>query len=140
MDYAASSASSAVRVFQRKEAQTIKQGLSVNDITGAIIHAALKVHSALGPGLLESAYRVALAYELRQAGFDVQCEVWLPVMYEVIKLDAGYRLDMLVNDTVVVELKAVDAMLPVYPAQGLSYLKLSGKQVGLLINFKVAPP
>ncbi len=111
--------------------------MNVNDITGAIISAAMKVHTALGPGLLESAYQVCLAHELRRAGFDVKCELWLPVMYEGVKLEAGYRIDMLVNDTVIVELKATEAMLPVYTAQIMSYLKLSGKHVGLLINFKV---
>ncbi len=114
-----------------------RQKLSTNEITEAIIGAAMKVHSTLGPGLLESAYRVCLACELRNAGFNVKCEVVLPVIYEGLKLDAGYRMDMLVNDTVIVELKAAEAMLPVYSAQLLSYLRLSRKQVGLVINFNV---
>lgn len=116
----------------------MKEKLSINEITQAIIHAAMKVHTALGPGLLESAYRVCLAYELREAGFEVKCELALPITYRGMTLDAGYRIGVLVNDTVVVELKATEAILPVHSAQLLSYLRLSGKQVGLLINFNVA--
>ncbi len=115
----------------------VKEKLSPNEITNAIIRAAMKVHSTLGPGLLESAYRTCLAYELRRSGFEVLCELTLPIVYEGVKLDAGYRIDMLVNDTVIVELKATDTMLAVYSAQLLSYLRLCGKQLGLLINFKV---
>jgi GxxExxY protein len=98
----------------------------------------MKVHSALGPGLLESAYEVCLAYELVRMGHKVDRQVELPVIYEGIRLDAGYRMDLVVDDCVVVELKAAETMLPVYDAQLLSYLKLSVKKVGLLINFKVA--
>jgi GxxExxY protein len=90
-----------------------------NDITREIISAAMKVHSALGPGLLESAYEVCLAYELVRMGQQVE----LPVIYEGIRLDAGYRMDLVVDDYVVVELKAAETMLPVYDAQLLSYLK-----------------
>jgi len=109
-----------------------------NEITRDIISAAMKVHSKLGPGLLESAYEVCLAYELGKMGYTVKRQVELPIVYDGICLDAGYRMDLLVDDCVVVELKAAEAMLPVYEAQLLSYLKLSGKELGLLINFKVA--
>ena len=108
-----------------------------NEITAQIINAAMKVHSALGPGLLESAYEVCLAHELRKREFEVQTQVVLPVEYDGVKLDAGYRIDLLVEKTVVVELKAVEKMNPVFEAQLLSYLKLSKNRVGLLINFNV---
>ena len=87
--------------------------------------------------MLESAYAACLTHELRQRGLKVLCEAPLPVVYDGIKLDAGYRLDMLVEDAVIVELKAVEALAPIHQAQLLSYLKLSGKHVGLLINFHV---
>jgi GxxExxY protein len=108
-----------------------------NQISGAIIDAAMKVHSALGPGLLESAYAACLKHELIKRGLKVACEVPLPVVYDGVKLEAGYRLDMVVEDTVIVELKAVEALAPIHHAQVLSYLKLSGKPIGLLINFHV---
>ena len=108
-----------------------------NEISHDIISAAMKVHSVLGPGLLESAYEVCLTYELGKMGHKVERQVELPVKYEGVKLDAGYRMDLLVDDSVVVELKVVETILPVYEAQVLSYLKLSGKKLGLLINFKV---
>ena len=108
-----------------------------NDLTGLIIEAAMKVHTALGPGLLESAYEACLIYELQQRGLSVQAQVPLPVSYESVKLDVGYRLDLLVEDTVILELKAIEKLLPIHEAQLLSYLKLSGKRIGLLINFNV---
>jgi GxxExxY protein len=111
--------------------------MNPNEITHDIIAAAMKVHSALGPGLLESAYEVCLAFELARMGHKVDRQVELPVVYEGVKLDAGYRMDLLVDDCVVVEVKAVETILPVFEAQLLSYLRLSGKQVGLLINFHV---
>ena len=106
-----------------------------NEISGAVVDAAMKVHTALGPGLLESAYAVCLTHELAKRGLSVRCEVPLPVVYDDVKLEAGYRLDMLVEDTVIVELKAVETLAPIHQAQLLSYLKLSGKKIGLLINF-----
>ncbi len=112
--------------------------MELNDITGQIVDAAMKVHTALGPGLLESAYQACLAYELRQRGLEVQTEVELPVRYGEIHLDVGYRLDLLVESQVIVELKSVEKIIPLYEAQLLSYLKLSGKKIGLLINFNVA--
>lgn len=108
-----------------------------NRISGAVVDAAMKVHTALGPGLLESAYAICLTHELVKRGFKVNCEVPLPVIYDTVKLDVGYRLDLVVEDTVVVELKAVQALAPIHHAQILSYLKLSGKPIGLLINFHV---
>jgi GxxExxY protein len=106
-----------------------------NEISGAVVDAAMKVHSALGPGLLESAYAVCLRHELIKRGLRVAHEVPGPVVYDSIKLDAGYKLDLLVEDTVVVELKAIEALAPIHQAQIISYLKLTGKPIGLLINF-----
>ena len=106
-----------------------------NEISGAVVDAAMKVHSALGPGLLESAYAACLKHELIKRGLKVACEVPLPVIYDGIKLEAGYRLDLVVEDTVVVELKAIEALAPIHQAQIISYLKLSGKPIGLLVNF-----
>ncbi len=112
--------------------------MRVNDVTGLIVDAAMRVHSELGPGLLESAYEACLAYELRKRGLQVQSQVALPVVYDGQQMDLGYRLDLLVEDSVVVELKSVEAISPVHEAQILSYLKLSHKPVGLLINFRTA--
>jgi GxxExxY protein len=108
---------------------------SLNVITGEILHAAFKVHSTLGPGLLESAYEVCLAHELRKRGLRLEAQLALPVVYDGIQVDLGYRIDLLVEDSVVVELKAIETVLPVHKAQLLSYLRLSNKKVGLLINF-----
>ena len=109
--------------------------MNKNDISGAVVDAAMKIHSALGPGLLESAYAVCLKHELIKRGLRVASEVPLPVVYDGVKLEAGYRLDLVVEDTVVVELKAIEALAPIHQAQIISYLKLSGKPIGLLINF-----
>ena len=110
---------------------------SLNRITGSIIGAAIQVHRELGPGLLESAYEACLAYELGQQGIKIELQKPLPIVYHEVKLDCGYRIDLLVEDTVIVELKAVERVLPIHQAQLLSYLKLSNCQVGLLINFNV---
>ncbi len=109
----------------------------INEITKAIIGAAIAVHRELGPGLLESAYEACLAYELHQRGLKVERQKALPLQYRGVKLDCGYRIDVLVEDKVVVEVKAVEHINPVHEAQVLSYLKLSGCHVGLLINFNV---
>ena len=106
-------------------------------ITREILDSAYTVHTRLGPGLLESAYRTCLSYELRKKGLKVEEEKALPIIYDEIKLDYGYRLDMLVEDEIVVELKTVDAFNEVHLAQLLTYLKFSGKHVGLLLNFYV---
>ncbi len=108
-----------------------------NSVSGAIVDAAFKVHTALGPGLLESAYEACLAHELRKRGYDVVTQVLLPVVYDGQIIDAGYRLDLMVNDLVIMELKAAEKVLPIHEAQLLSYLKLSGKPIGLIINFNV---
>lgn len=109
----------------------------LNKITEAIIGAAIEVHRNLGPGLLESAYRECLRYELLQRGHEVLQEVPLPLIYKGMKLDCGYRLDILVNDAVIVEIKSVESLAPIHEAQLLSYLKISGGKIGLLLNFNV---
>ena len=111
--------------------------MELNEISEKIIGAAIQVHKTLGPGLLESTYEACLKYELEKRGLKVLSQVGLPVIYDEIKIDLGYRLDILVEDTVIVELKAVTTVTPIHEAQLLSYLKLSGKQLGLLINFNV---
>jgi GxxExxY protein len=109
----------------------------INEITGDIFGAAMRVHSVLGPGLLESAYEVCLIYELEKRGMRVADQVALPVVYEEVRLDAGYRMDLVVDGSVLVEIKSVDEIAPIHKAQLLSYLKLSGMKVGLLLNFNV---
>ncbi len=111
--------------------------MRLNEISGQIVDPAMKVHTALGPGLLESVYEACLAHELRRRGLVIETEVPLPVTYEGIKIECGYRLDLLVENQVIVELKSVADLGPIHQAQLLSYLKLSGKKLGLLINFNV---
>ena len=110
---------------------------SLNNVTSGIIGAAIDVHRALGPGLLESAYEACLAYELIQREMKVEQQKPLPLIYRDVQLDCGYRIDLLVDDAVIVEIKSVDSLAPIHQAQLLSYLKLSGCEVGLLINFNV---
>jgi len=107
------------------------------DLTGKIIKAAIEVHSQLGPGLLESAYEECLVYELQKMGLHVDRQKPVPLIYKEIQLECGYRIDILVENKVVVELKSIDEVLPVHEAQILTYLKLAKKEVGLLINFNV---
>lgn len=109
-----------------------------NEISYAIRGAAFKVHSALGPGLLESVYESALTYELRKDGFNVLTQLGVPVVYEEVEMEQGFRMDILVNHKVIVEIKSVETLLDVHHKQLLTYLKLSDKQLGLLINFNVA--
>jgi len=111
--------------------------MKINNITETIIGAAMAVHRELGPGLLESTYEACLAYELAKRGLAVERQKELPVKYRGVKLDCGYRIDLLVEEKVIVELKAVERLQPIHIAQVLSYLKLSGCNVGLLINFNV---
>lgn len=111
--------------------------MEINEISGTIVDAAMKVHRVLGPGLLESAYEACLIYELRKRGLKPASQVALPLIYDGQRSEAGYRLDLLVEDAVIVELKAIDAILPIHEAQVISYLKLSGKKLGLLLNFNV---
>jgi GxxExxY protein len=107
------------------------------EITEKILVAALKVHSAVGPGVLESVYKTCLAHELRHIGLAVSSEVPLPVVYDGLRLDSGFRLDLLVENLVIVELKCVESLLPIHKAQLLTYLRLSNKPIGLLWNFNV---
>ena len=111
--------------------------MDINRITGQIVDSAMRVHSHLGPGLLESAYEACLAYELQKRGLGIHRQLALPVEYDGLRVDAGYRIDLLVEDAVIVELKAVDAINPVHRAPLLSYLRLSQKRVGMLLNFNV---
>ena len=113
------------------------QAERLNKITEAIIGAAIDVHRALGPGLLESVYQACLAYELHERGFTVETEKPLPLVYREVRLDCGYRMDLLVEGLVIVELKSVENLAPIHEAQIISYLKLSGCKAGLLINFNV---
>ncbi len=110
----------------------------VERIATALVNAAYKVHKALGPGLLERVYEVCLAYELGKAGFFVRRQVDIPIVYEGIVFEEGLRLDLLINDIVIVEIKAVDLMNPVWKAQVISHLKLTGMPLGFLINFNVS--
>lgn len=109
----------------------------LNGITDRIIRAAISVHKTLGPGLLESAYEACLAYELIQDGLKVEQQKPLPIIYKEVQLECGYRLDLLVEDAVIVALKSVARLEPIHEAQLLSYLKLADKRIGLLINFNV---
>jgi GxxExxY protein len=111
--------------------------IPANEVSYAIINAAMKVHTELGPGLLESTYTVCLKHQLNEAGVGSAAQVGLPVVYHGVKLELGYRIDQLVEELVIVEIKSVEAVSPVHQAQLLSYLKLSGKSIGLLINFNV---
>jgi GxxExxY protein len=119
----------------RRDAETAEGGIGVNRITEAIIGAAIEVHRALGPGLLESAYEECLCRELTLQGMPFERRRPLPVKYKGLQLECGYRLDVLVADAVVVEIKAVENLLPIHKAQVLTYLRLGGWNVGLLINF-----
>ena len=108
-----------------------------DSLTGEIIGCAMKVHTSLGPGLLESAYQECLYYELRKAGMLVEKEKPLPLIYEEVKLDCGYRIDLMVEGKIVVEVKSVEALADIHLAQVLTYLKLTNNRLGLLINFNV---
>jgi GxxExxY protein len=111
--------------------------MTENEVSGKVIGLAMKVHTALGPGLLESAYEACLRHELNKAGLNFEPQKPLPLVYEEIRLECGYRVDLLVENKVMVELKAVDALHPIHTAQLLTYLKLSHHKLGLLINFNV---
>lgn len=108
-----------------------------NQITEKIIGCAIEVHKKLGPGLLESAYEECLAFELKSAGLTIERQVPVPVVYKEIKLECGYRIDILVEKAVIIELKSIDALAPVHEAQILTYMKFANKTIGLLINFNV---
>lgn len=102
-----------------------------------VVHSCFKIHKALGPGLLERVYEVCLTYELRKLGHEVKRQVYIPIVYEGMVFDEGLRLDLLVEDQIIVELKAVEQMNPVWEAQIISHLKLTGKNLGYLVNFNV---
>jgi len=109
----------------------------VEAVARSVVDAGFRVHEALGPGLLESAYEHCLAYELERRGRHVLRQVALPIVYDAVKLDAGYRIDLLVADAIVVEIKSVESLAPIHQAQLLTYLKLSGRRLGFLMNFNV---
>ena len=109
--------------------------MTENEISSKIIGAAIEVHKQLGPGLLESTYETCLYYELKQLNLDVKQQLALPVYYKEVKLDAGYRIDLLVEDKVIIEIKSVDTLADIHTAQLLTYLKLKNLKLGLLINF-----
>lgn len=112
--------------------------MTENEISSKIIGAAIEVHRQLGPGLLESTYETCLVFELRQQGLLVQSQVPIPVIYKEIKLETAYRLDIIVENNIIIEAKSVDELAPIHMAQMLTYLKLSNRKLGLLINFNVA--
>lgn len=120
-----------------EDAESAEVKREINEITELIIGCAIQVHRELGPGLLESAYEACLAYELGERGLSVERQKALPIVYRDVRLECGYRLDLLVEEAVVVEVKCVETLAPIHQAQLLSYLKLSGCRVGLLINFNV---
>jgi GxxExxY protein len=109
--------------------------MTENEISSKIIGAAIEVHKRLGPGLLESTYEICLAFELNQLGLNVKQQLALPVIYKDVKLDAGYRIDLLIENKVIVEIKSVDVLVDIHTAQILTYLKLKELKLGLLINF-----
>ena len=113
------------------------RGMGLNDSSGAVVDAAIKVHMALGPGLLEGTYEGCLVHELRKRGHLVEQQLTLPVLYDGVCIDLGYRIDLLVDGGVVVEVKSVGKLAPIHDAQLLSYLKLGGYKLGLLLNFNV---
>ena len=125
--------------MNRQDAKTPREerGGELDVLARVVVDAAFAVHTALGPGLLEGVYEVCLAHELTKRGVRVERQVALPVIYDGVKIEAGLRLDLLVENQLIVELKAVETLLPVHKAQVLTYLKLTGKTLGLLINFNV---
>ncbi|MGB4204420.1 MAG: GxxExxY protein [Bacteroidales bacterium] len=111
--------------------------MEINQITEKIIGCAIEVHKQLGPGLLESAYEECLFYELKNTGLEVKKQLALPLVYKEIKLDAGYRIDLLIENKVIVEIKSVDVLVEIHKAQLMTYMKLANIKVGLLMNFNV---
>jgi GxxExxY protein len=109
----------------------------IEEIARTIVHSAIKIHKALGPGLLESVYQKCLTYELEKSGLKVACEVPLPVKYEEVNIDIGFRIDMLVEDKIIVENKTVEKTAPVHEAQLLTYLKMAKLNLGFLLNWNV---
>jgi GxxExxY protein len=112
--------------------------MNIEELGNTIIGAAIRVHKALGPGLLESAYQKCLDYELCKTGLRVDCELILPVQYETVLIDAGYRIDMLIEDLIIIENKAVERILPIHEAQLLTYMKMKNCRLGYLLNWNVS--
>ncbi len=112
--------------------------MNENDLSYKTIGAAIEIHKIIGPGLLESAYENALAFELREIGFEVKQQVSMPFVFKEVKQDVGYRIDLVINDKILVEVKSVETLAPVHYAQTLTYLKLLGLKLGLLINFNIS--
>ena len=125
--------------MNREDAKNAKKTheRDIEEVTSLIVDCAIKVHRTLGPGLLESVYQACLRYELESADLEVRCEVPQPIRYGGIAIDAGYRIDMVVHELVVVENKTVDRLLPIHAAQLLTYLKLSDRRLGFLLNWNV---
>lgn len=111
--------------------------MDIEDVAKEIVDAAIKVHRTLGPGLFESTYQKCLAYELRKRGLRVDCEVVLPIVYDGVEIESGFRMDMLVENLIVVENKTVDRIAPIHSTQLLTHLRLGGYQLGFLLNWKV---
>ena len=111
--------------------------MTENELAKIVFEAGLKVHKTLGPGLLESAYQECLFYELHLSGFDVKKQVPMPLIYKEVKLDVGYRMDLLIENQIIIEIKSVDSLADIHLSQILTYLKLSGCKLGLLVNFNV---
>ena len=111
--------------------------MNENQIAAAVVDAAFKIHTTLGPGLLESIYEATLEYELRNRGLSVLRQIGLPVYYEGLKLEIGYRVDLIVGDKVIIEIKSIEALAPIHKRQLLTYLRLANMRLGLLINFNV---
>lgn len=111
--------------------------MELNQISSQILAAAFKVHTAIGPGVLESVYQTCLHHELRKAGLRVEAQVAVPVQYDGLHLESGFRIDLLVEDRIILELKCIEDILPIHKAQLLTYLKLANKPLGLLLNFNV---
>jgi len=124
-------------IIQPQRTQSAQRMKDFNELTEAIIGAAIEVHRTLGPGLLESTYEICLCHELAIRGIRFERQVSIPMEYKGVKLDCGYRADIVAEGMVLVEIKAVDSLLPIHDAQLLSYLKLGGWKIGLLINFNV---
>lgn len=112
--------------------------MHINEISGQIVDSAIRVHGLLGPGLLESVYEVILAYELKKRGLHVQRQIAVPIVYDSLRFEEGYRLDLLVDESIVVEIKSIDQIMPVHKKQLLTYLRLMQKPLGLLLNFNVS--
>jgi GxxExxY protein len=111
--------------------------MDIESIAGKIVAAAMRVHTALGPGLLESAYQRCMKYDLQQEGSQVMCEVILPIVYRGISIDAGYRIDMIVDNCIIIEHKTVERLLPIHEAQLLTYLKMKNCRLGFILNWNV---